>query len=530
MTVAENANSQRDWKKKESFGSAIMQIGIVAVILAATVFFIYQRGSRRKETAEHLKETRLRMLRDNPADLEKALSELELLFKLDASQADGLALAADIWTEKWLVHRLPGAEAKARDYLKQAEARGSKSEERFGTQALHMLADGKAKEADAFIDELRKKGASSGRLWFAIANAQRELGSLSVARQSYASAIDKSWKDPRFTCGFGEALLDEGNYLQALDVLTKATNANPEHMRARLNVALARVYRKDRIKDASDTVNELLGNEASLTPGLKARALSVKAELANFDESYDEAIKAAEEALALNPEEHYALFAKARALGLKKDPGATAAFDAAVAKRRTAPAIFFDGALLLQKMGDHPAAIALLDKYEKNMTGPMTTTSDGKQVPVIDRDDRYWLTRGEVLKQADKLDEAMAAYDKAVAASNLNLVRAHFARGALFLQRKDYDNAEKTLVNITPPDGSGTLGEAYEAMGDTKFAKKEFAEGCQHFAFALTRYRATQVPRERLNSLLEDVNKRLIAGGQREMAKLWMTEAKPLIQ
>ena len=70
-----------------------------------------------------------------------------------------------------------------------------------------------------------------------------------------------------------------------------------------------------------------------------------------------------------------------------------------------------------------------------------------------------------MLKESGKLDEAMAAYDKAVAAKNVNLVRAHYSKGSLFLAKKEFDKAAETLSAITPPDGSGALAEAYLAMG-----------------------------------------------------------------
>jgi hypothetical protein len=47
---------------------------------------------------------------------------------------------------------------------------------------------------------------------------------------------------------------------------------------------------------------------------------------------------------------------------------------------------------------------------------------------------------------------------------------------------------------------------------------------------ALTRMKATQQPREKLNDVLTDVEKRLKAANQKEVAKLWVEEAKPLIQ
>ena len=50
------------------------------------------------------------------------------------------------------------------------------------------------------------------------------------------------------------------------------------------------------------------------------------------------------------------------------------------------------------------------------------------------------------------------------------------------------------------------------------------------WSFALTKLKQQSVPREQLNGMLTDVEKKLIAAGQKPVAKLWIDEAKPLIQ
>src|SRR5438132_762247 len=120
------AQAQRDWKRREGFLSAMAQIGVVALVLAGAVFFIKQRGEKREDTAKHLKEARGLAQRDNPADLQKALKELDELFVTDAQSPDGLALAADIHAEQWLVNKVNGEDGKARDYLRRAEGEDSR--------------------------------------------------------------------------------------------------------------------------------------------------------------------------------------------------------------------------------------------------------------------------------------------------------------------------------------------------------------------------------------------------------------------
>lgn len=249
-----------------------------------------------------------------------------------------------------------------------------------------------------------------------------------------------------------------------------------------------------------------------------------------FQNEPDQALGLADKALALADDDVWALFAKACALALKKDAAAAAAYDAVVAKDRTSPVFYFEGAQRLQAAGLTPEAMALLDKYESTFKDVRNTAADGKVVAWLDRDDRYWLTRGDLLREQGKLDEAMAAYDKAIEAKGLSLQKAYYAKGAVFLAKKDYDKAGAILVDITPPDGTGQLAEAYAAMGEVLFAKKEWGPGCQNYAYALTRYKALQAPREQLNTLLTDVEKKLRAAGQAPIAKLWMDEAKPLIQ
>lgn len=532
MAVAGDSQQEkgRDWKKRESFGSAMAQIAIVALILVGAVFFVYKRNEKKTKVNEGMKEAKSFAVRDNAADLQKALKQVDEILEIDPSSADALAMAADLHTQLWLTYRVPGEDAKAKDFLAKAEAADSKSEDRYATRAIHLLAEGKVKEADQYIDELRKKGASSAKLWFAQGLAQQRLGQLALAREAFKQATDKAWKNPRFSSAYAEAALDEGNFPIADEAVKKAVGNNPEHVKGRLVQALLSLYTKNGVaaKQAADTINEL--NSADLPPGMKALNLAAAAELAIFEGKADDALKLATDALAQNPEEHYALFAKAKALALKKDAAAADAFKAAVAASPTAPIIYIEGANLLQQAGNLQGALALLDTYEAQFKPVMLTAMDGTQSSALDRDDRYFIARGDVLHAAGKDDEALAAYEKAIAAKNVMQARAWYAKGALFLAQKNYDKAKEALTNITPDDGSGTLPEAYMALGDVLFATKDFAVACQNYGFALSRFRAMQAPREKMNEILSDVEKRLIAANQKPMAKAWMDEGKALIQ
>jgi tetratricopeptide (TPR) repeat protein len=521
---------RRDWKRRESFASALMQVGVVALLLAGAVAWFVHRGGVRKQTEEHMRAARAAALRGNPADFARAMRELEAVFQLNEDSRDAQALAADIQTMLWLEHRQPGADARAREFLARAEQLESRSGERYGARALHLLAEGKAAEAEKYLEDLRAQGASSPKLTLALALALQARGDLPGARQAFARAAETAWRDTRFTTAHGEALLDEGQYAPAVEAFGKATSVNPDHLLARVSAALAYAYQGKKLDEAEKTLSDVEARGAELTPALKARAGALKAELALARGAADAALQAADAALKDGPADHYALFARARALGAKKAPEARAAFEAAVANRRNAPMLYLDGARALQGAGDGAGALALLDAYERTFRPVRVATADGKQVSLLEQDGRYWLARGGVLEAAGRQDEALAAYDKALSARGVGLARAQYAKGALLLARKDYAGARALLAQVAPDSGAGTLPEAYAAMGDLLFAQGEFAAGCQHYYFGLVRARAQGTPREELSARINGIKQRLESSGQAAMARAWMTETGALVQ
>ena len=300
--AAPDSTTPGEWKKRETLPSALVQIAAVAVILALAVFLVYRRGTTTKELSELMTEARSTALRGNPADLKKALKVVDQALEKDSSHADAFAMAASIYTDLWLQHREPGAEQKAKDFLEKAKRADSKGEDRFGSEALHLIAAGNPKGAEDFIESLRKRGASSPKLFFAQALALKGQGNLLLSRQAFTTAMDKAWKDPQYAAAWGDAILDEG-VPGAGDAFNKALGSNPDYFRARLGLALARVQRKDRIGEAENAVKDVLLRDAELSAPLKARALAIQAGIANIQAQPDEAIKLADQATSLNPDD-----------------------------------------------------------------------------------------------------------------------------------------------------------------------------------------------------------------------------------
>ncbi|NTX64690.1 tetratricopeptide repeat protein [Myxococcus sp. CA051A] len=521
---------QGDWKRRESWKSALVQVAVVAVVLAGAVTYFVHRGAVRKETEERMRAARSAALRGNPADLTRAMAELETLFQVDAEARDGQALAADIQTVLWLEHHQPGADAKAREYLSRAEALDSRSGERYSARALHLLAEGKTAEAEKYLADLQAQGANSPRLTLALALTLQAKGDLPGARQAFARAAEGAYRDTRFTTAYAEALLDEGQHAQAVEVFEKTTSVNPDHLMARLGAGLAYAYQGKKLEEAQRALATASEKDAELTPSLRSRMGALKAELALTRGATDEALQEADAALKTVPDDVYALFARARALSARKGPEARAAFEAAVAKRRTAPLLYLDGARSLQASGDNTGALALLDAYEGTFGAVQVATADGKKVSLLEQDGRYWLARGGLLEAAGQQDDALTAYDKAIAAKGVGLARAQYAKGALLVLRKDYEGAKALLATVAPDTGAGTLPEAYTAMGDLLFAQSAYAAGCQHYYFGLVRARSQGTSRDELAARIDSVKKGLESAGQGPMAKAWMNETGALLQ
>ncbi len=528
--MAEDAQEVGDWKKRESFGSAFVQIIVVAALLAGVVYFVYQKGTVRTQIEEKLKTLHAAEARDTVADLKQALKTADEILALDSNNPKALGVAAGINTELWLDYKEPTAEAAAKSMLSRAEAANSLTEGRYASRALIMLHEGKAKEAEDFIEEQRKKGASSPRLFYAQAEAIRAQGNLKLAKTSYVSAMDKAWKNPFYACAYGDASLAEGLFAQASDAFNKAVAANPDHQRALIGQAFTRALRKDKLKDAADALTAVEQKGGELSPGLKARLLIAKAELANVEARYDDAVKLCDEAIAADAENPWSYYVKARALGLKKDPAAADAFNIAVSKDKNAPLFYLDGAGLLEQMNKLDEGLALLAKYEANFKAVKNLAQDGKEEVYLDRDDRYWIAKGDILRSAGKLDDALAAYEKGVDAKALNQAKAIYSKATIFVAKKDFAKAGEIIEPIVPPDGTGTIPEAYMIAGDLQFDKKEWPTGCQYYAFALTNMKNHQVDREKLNGIIGDIEKRLKKDGQNNTAKAWKEEATKMIQ
>jgi tetratricopeptide (TPR) repeat protein len=221
----------------------------------------------------------------------------------------------------------------------------------------------------------------------------------------------------------------------------------------------------------------------------------------------------------LDPAERWGRFFLGLALATRGE-GATAATELEALARGVpgAPVFALEGASALQQAGQAVTAQGLLDRYRDFYQPALGSGLPG--------DDLYWLARGEVLEGAGRGEEALQAYDAALAARGGQRSRAVYAKAALLRARRDLAGAQRLLEDITPEDGSGALPEAYLALGELRFGARDYAQGSQAFALGLARLQQAQAPPARRSQLYLEVKRRLEAAGQAELARLWEDEAR----
>jgi tetratricopeptide (TPR) repeat protein len=500
---------------------ALLGLGALAVVLALGVGWSSLRGAARTELARALHEARVAAARGNAVDLERALT------LLDGRQDSGAAvsLAAALWTDLWLLHRQPGAEARARAALARAIALDARTDERFAVQVSLLLEQGEARGAAELAEARRREGFSGPRLLLAQGRAWQALGNLPQSRAAFAAAADGARHDGNFSAALGEALLEQG-VPGAADAFRTALDLSPGLWRATLGLALVRARAKVRLPEAEAAVADALARGSELSPPLRARALAVQAGLLLARDDAEAGAATAQRALDLFPLEPWALFFRGVCLAARRDPAAAATLEQLWRRAPGAEALVLEGAAALGRAGQTPAALALLERLP--VRTPTAATRDGGRPPEAGGDDLYWLTRGEVLASAVRPDEALAAYAEAIAARGPHLAQARYARAAALLARRDTAGAEGLLLELTPEDGSGAVPEAYLALGELRFQQHDYPGGSQSYALGLARLQQAQAPAARRTAVYLEVRRRLEAAGQMELGRLWREDALPL--
>jgi tetratricopeptide (TPR) repeat protein len=452
--------------------------------------------------------------RDTPRGWIAAEGALQKALDLQPSNPYAIAAWADVevlLTGAGYVDRAENADRA----VTRADARDILLPERYEARGLQLIGAGKAGEAETYLLALLERYGAVPRLVDALGRAQRASGKLGEARANFRKAQDADWRAPRFVADYAQALLEDGNPLEAAQAFDRALQANSDHSRsqigkARALVALGLLARGGDVKLAKSLCDAVLAKPAQEVPAaMRAAALAARAE-AKLAEADAGAAEDAGAALLADGRSAAALRARALvAAAQKKTADAAAAFKATIAADPYDASTYFDGAAALVSAGDGAGAEKLLGAYAARL--PRTA--------------RYHLALARILAQRQAWKDAQAELTRAQQLEPANAL-VYFEQGRVAQGQKDaraaaaaYERAAQLRDDF--PEVYRQMGALYLESHDVDAALKVFNE-------ALARYKAARTPPAVMEAFYDDVVAQVTRAGKKNLAEAWVKQARAL--
>ena len=498
------------WEKRETIWTFLRDIAIVAVILGAAFAWYADKVDKDVAARALAREAATLIAKDNPADLKAAVQKLGEALAIRPKLGFALAAMAETHALLHVEHKLGDSHrAEAEKYLALAEKHAPNLPQTYSARALLMLGQGKAKEAEEFlVKNVLEKDAGDARIFGALALAQRAQGKLAEAKRSGRAASDSDWRNPRFSRIVADIYAEESDAANALAFYGKALSSYSEHIASQLGKARFQIRRGQELEPSFAVIDRALRED--LSPALRALALTAKAEALILEQKLDEALAMAQDAAKADPKFPWSYVVEARIKAFQQDiDGAAAAFDKAIEADPYLAQIYFDAATIMASAGREDKAVAFMEKY------------------ALKKNDKYYLTYGNVLRSLQKFDEAIAKYDQAIAENELN-AGAYVAKAAILISRNKLDEAQDALDRAVA--ANEFFPEAYVERGNLLFAKKEWEQGVQEYAMALSQWKQARASQEQLVAVVQGVKQKLLDARQREFATAWEKEAMNLIR
>lgn len=498
------------WEKRETIGTFLRDIAIVAVLCVAGFAWYKNKVDNDVAARELAREAAALIAKDNPADLKAAIKKLEESLAIRPKLGFALASMAETHALLYTEHKLGDAhKAEAQKYLALAEKHARNLPQTYSARALLMLGEGKAKEAEDFlVKNVLEKDAGDARIFGALAMAQRAQGKLPEAKRSGRAASDSDWRNPRFSRIVADIYAEENDAANALAFYGKALSSYSEHIASQLGKARFQIRRGQELEPSFQAIDRALRED--LSPALRAIALTAKAEALLTEQKVDEALAMVQDAAKADGKYPWSYVVEAMIKASKQDlEGAGAAFDKAIEADPYLAQVYFDAAMLMASVGREDKAVQYMERF------------------ALKKNDKYYLTYGNVLRTLQKFDDAIAKYDQAIAENELN-AGAYVAKAAILIAQNKLDEAQDALDRAVA--ANEFYPEAYVERGNLMFAKKEYEAGVQEFAMALSQWKQARASQEQLVAVVQGVKQKLLDARQREYANAWEKEAMNLIR
>jgi tetratricopeptide (TPR) repeat protein len=508
-----NAPQAQAPSRKAELRAAGLKIGGAAVI-AAGLFALYAREVKIEAQVQDLLAgvkiaggraggARADLNKDTPRGWLAAEESLQKALELQPSNPYAVAAFAEV--EVFLDRGAHGEEAVAR-----AEAKDIQLPERYEARALQLVAAGRAAEGEIYLLALLQKYGAVPRLVDALGRAQRASGKLAEARVNFKKGQDADWRSPRFVADYAQALLEDGNALEASQAFDRALQANSDHTRsqigkARALIALTLLGRGGGDLKAARALCDAVLGKPDTTPQLKARALAARAESRLAESAIDSAAQDADAAVQADPRSAAAQRARALVAAARKSADATAFFKAAIAADPYDASTYFDGANALPS-GD---AEKLLGAY----------------AATLPRNARYHLALAQILSRREEFKAAQGELQKAQQLEPTNAL-VYFEEGRVAQKQRDGKTAAAAYERAAQLRDD--FPEVYRQMGGLYLENRNVDAALKVFNEALARYKAARTPPAQMEAFYSDVVAQVTRAGKKKLAEAWVREARAL--
>ena len=502
---------------------------VIAVVILAGIFGGYTKYVRNSKAIKELREQATALIKqDNFDAYKKAAGVLEEARSIRSSDAYAISAGAEVAALLWVEHGAQEFATPARDLTSAAVSKEINSSQRFSAEALTLIGDGKIEDAEKKLSDLTVKGVATGAIIGALGIVHSRQSKPTVAKSDFKQATDRDWISPRFSCLYGEAFFDGGDFVSAQSSFAKALETNANHVRSRIGKARADIARGAGFAEAQKALDEILAAPETLSPVLKARALAGKAESLLAAGDAPAAEKVAVEAVATNAKTDlgyaYTHFDLGLAQARQKKAEALDSFKAAIMQFPGEARFYFEGASALATAGRVADGETLYAEYDKTQ---------------LAKGDAYHIARSDFYSATGDFTKALAELDAALKENEIN-PETYYKKGYVFQaqaqagkgdKRKLYDQAREQYekaVGFRPnyADVFRQIGLMWLDLSPSD------PNAMKNLTTALIDYKEARAPKTTTEAFITDVEQRYkkLGGKWNAVAAQWRTEASALLK
>jgi tetratricopeptide (TPR) repeat protein len=384
-------------RRQTSFAGFAIPVLAISALLAGGLYFYYKHTVTKDHVAKLSLEANDKLEKDDLASLKEAEDLYKKILELDGDSDRGLIGLGEAYFYQ-SQHGLPTRQ-QAEQLAQQAA--GSERPDLHALNAYLKVTSGQAAAAESELKTLLGKDVGSSKIAHALGWAYMEQGNYVQANQVVRAALDTDFNAVRFAMTLAEVAHRNGEERASSrhlrSSISQSMNPNHEIALAWLGALLAKNY--GNVVEPAKHIQDVTAKKDKIGPRAQAMLVWAEGELALALGEAGRAIEKADE--AIGKDKNYAPFhdLKARALiASKKEKEALEVYQAAVRLKPEYRGIKLDLVKLLTKRKDD-SALAMIDELQK--VGPATP---GPEFEILRGE--YYLAKGDT-------EAAKAAFTKA---------------------------------------------------------------------------------------------------------------------